>query len=234
MPMSKKKTSVLEHTEAAKVLTPEAAAQLEQLIDSGPDYIAPLLRPFVVDIDLPKLDPVNALNHQAHDLDETARSLNQFGQRKPIVVNKNTMITEAGNGTLTAARSLGWEKIAAIFVEDDAQRAIAYALADNLTGRRAPFNYENTLRLIHSFDDPTTEVPALDQEFIDNVMNIVRADHGLEEGEESEFDPDDFDPGEDRYEEQYGVIIICEDATQQEDVYTKMIGLGYEARVVVT
>jgi ParB-like chromosome segregation protein Spo0J len=37
-------------------------------------------------------------------------SLTKFGQRKPIVVNDKALIL-AGNGTLEAAKSLGWDQI---------------------------------------------------------------------------------------------------------------------------
>jgi hypothetical protein len=41
---------------------------------------------------------------------------------------------EAGNGTLAAAKSLGWTHIAAVFVDDDAATAAAYGVADNRVG----------------------------------------------------------------------------------------------------
>ncbi len=50
--------------------------------------------------------------------------------------------------------------------------------------------------------------------------------------------PDDdgvnLDPGEDRYKEQYGVIVICDDEQQQEVVYNDLKEAGYTVKVVVT
>jgi hypothetical protein len=43
-----------------------------------------------------------------------------------------------------------------------------------------------------------------------------------------------LDPGEGRYKEQYGVIIICESEAEQERTYTALTGQGYTCRVVVT
>lgn len=41
-------------------------------------------------------------------------------------------------------------------------------------------------------------------------------------------------PDEDRYKEQYGVIVICDDAEHQETVYNALREAGYSVRVVVT
>ena len=42
------------------------------------------------------------------------------------------------------------------------------------------------------------------------------------------------DPGDGRYKEQYGVIVICAGETEQEDVFEKLKAEGYSVRVVVT
>lgn len=77
------------------------------------------------------LDPENARTHSARNLDIIKNSLERFGQRKPVVVWQGTII--AGNGTVQAAKSLGWEKIEvskapAEWTFDEAR---AYALTDN-------------------------------------------------------------------------------------------------------
>lgn len=87
-------------------------------------------------------DPENA---RRGDVAAVKRSLNVFGQRKPIVVKKTgtdadgrpTGIIMAGNHTYAAALELGWTEIAAVFVDDDAATAKAYALADNRIGELA-------------------------------------------------------------------------------------------------
>jgi len=77
------------------------------------------------------LDPQNARKHSNRNLDAIKASLTKFGQRKPIVVHQNTVI--AGNGTLEAAKSLGWTEIQVTRCPDDwdTDTAKAYALADN-------------------------------------------------------------------------------------------------------
>lgn len=43
-----------------------------------------------------------------------------------------------------------------------------------------------------------------------------------------------LDPGDGRYKEQYGVIIICKDEASQEEVYNDLSERGYNCRVVTT
>ena len=55
-------------------------------------------------------DAENARLHDDRNLEAIKSSLERFGQQKPIVVD-STMSVVAGNGTLEAAKMLGWTKI---------------------------------------------------------------------------------------------------------------------------
>jgi DNA modification methylase len=90
------------------------------------------------------LDPANARKHGSRNLDAIAGSLRQFGQRRPLVCRRaggETMVI-AGNGTLEAARSLGWTEVVITVVPDDwtSEQAKAYALADNRTAELATWD----------------------------------------------------------------------------------------------
>ena len=85
-------------------------------------------------------DPNNARKHDEKNLEAIKGSLTQFGQRKPIVIQGSTVI--AGNGTMEAAKQLGWETIEVVRVPDDwsADQAKAFALADNRTAELAAWD----------------------------------------------------------------------------------------------
>jgi len=86
-------------------------------------------------------DPENARTHDSKNLKAIAGSLEQFGQRKPIVITSNGVII-AGNGTVRAAKELGWTHIDATRLPEDwtADKAKAYALADNRTAELADWD----------------------------------------------------------------------------------------------
>lgn len=94
----------------------------------------------LVKIDALDLDPKNARKHDDKNLKAIADSLQQFGQRKPIVVWGKTVV--AGNGTLVAARSLGWSEISVVYVPEgwSADQVKAYALADNRSAELAEWD----------------------------------------------------------------------------------------------
>ena len=88
-------------------------------------------------------DPNNARQHDEKNLKAIEGSLSQFGQRKPIVIDQANVIV-AGNGTVEAAKRLGWTEIQAVRVpaDWDADRIKAFALADNRSAELANWNPE--------------------------------------------------------------------------------------------
>lgn len=73
-------------------------------------------------------------NPRVGNVDAIAASYDEFGQLKPVVVKANednTYTIMAGNHQVQAARRLGWTHIAAVQMDDDDERAVAFALVDN-------------------------------------------------------------------------------------------------------
>lgn len=105
---------------------------------AGPalNYMAVDLRPLAVPLATLQPAPDNARRHSlGRDISALMGSLRRFGQRKPIVAKRsyrgvaNAVI--AGNGTLEAARRLGWLYLAVAWFEGDDDEARIYALSDN-------------------------------------------------------------------------------------------------------
>jgi hypothetical protein len=94
-------------------------------------HIAESLRPLAAACADLVLDPANARKHPEDNLEAIKGSLAVYGQRKPIVVNRRTGAVEAGNGTLEAARAMGWTHVAAVYVDDDPMTAAGFSIADN-------------------------------------------------------------------------------------------------------
>lgn len=111
------------------------------------------------------LDPENARTHSQKNIDAIAGSLNTFGQRRPLVVWGDIVI--AGNGTVEAAKSIGWEKIEITRVPADwsHDQARAYALADNRTAELA--EWDSNLLADHLIDLDSTGFDVSDWGFVE-------------------------------------------------------------------
>ena len=109
--------------------------------------IHPSLEPLAFDI--ARLSPMPG-NPRKGDVDAVVRSYSAFGQRKPIVARREGEggIVIAGNHQLAAAKKMGWERIAVVFVEDDDITAKAFALADNRTSDLGTYDSEALADLI--------------------------------------------------------------------------------------
>jgi ParB-like chromosome segregation protein Spo0J len=86
-------------------------------------------------------DPANARKHDSKNLKAITDSLKLFGQRKPLTVTPDSIVV-TGNGTLEAAKSLGWTEIviARTPVGWPYEKIRAWALADNRTAELAEWD----------------------------------------------------------------------------------------------
>jgi len=127
-----------------------------------------------VKIDELDLDPRNARKHDAKNLKAIADSLEQFGQRKPIVVWGRTVV--AGNGTMAAARSLGWKQISIVRVPDDwsADQVKAYALADNRSAELAVWDEQVLASQLLELQEAEFDIELLGFQLpVDELQEIV-------------------------------------------------------------
>ncbi|CAB4218562.1 putative methylase [uncultured Caudovirales phage] len=106
-------------------------------------------------------DPRNARKHGKKNLDAIASSLKEFGQRRPLVVTQQYVVV-AGNGTLDAAKALGWTEIAVTVLPfDDPDKAKAYALADNRTAELAEWDEPALLETLGELDAAGWDIASL-------------------------------------------------------------------------
>ena len=84
-------------------------------------------------------DPANVRKHGQKNLDAIKGSLARFGQQKPIVVDADGVV-RAGNGTLAAAKAMGWDEIEIVRTNLRGSEATAYAIADNRTAELAEWD----------------------------------------------------------------------------------------------
>jgi len=141
-----------------------------------------------IDIDLLTPDPSNVRTHDERNLTAIKGSLRRFGQQKPIVVDSQGIVI-AGNGTLTAAKDLGWTHINVIQTGLSGVEAVAFAIADNRTAELADWDdtaLTQTLAALREEDpDLLKDAGFLDGEF-QRLLNF-----GREEIEDDSFSESD-------------------------------------------
>jgi hypothetical protein len=95
-------------------------------------------------------------NPRRGDVEAVARSLERFGQLKPIVARADGTVI-AGNHTLMAARQLGWPELAVVRTDHDDATAKAFALADNRTSELGTYDEQALLDLLNEVNavDPS-------------------------------------------------------------------------------
>lgn len=101
---------------------------------------------------------VFAGNPRRGNVEAIAGSLTKHGQYRPIVVNAGTLTGRpfevlAGNHTLLAARSLGWESIDCAVVDVDDEQARSIVAADNRLADLGDYNASALHDLLVSLDD---------------------------------------------------------------------------------
>ena len=120
------------------------------------------------------LDSRNARKHDGKNLKAIADSLEQFGQRKPIVVWGRIVV--AGNGTLVAARTLGWKEIEIARVPDSwsADQVKAYALADNRSAELAVWDEQVLASQLLELQEAEFDIELLGFELpVDELAEVV-------------------------------------------------------------
>lgn len=143
-----------------------------------------------------------------------AESIRQYGFKVPIVIDKDGVIV-AGHTRYLAAQELEMEAVPCIVAGDLTEEQIReFRLVDNKVAEQSTWD----------FDALEEELAGLDFEGFDFGF--------------PDFGGEDASGGADEtsstfnYTEQYGVIVICADESEQEQVYNRLTDEGFECKVV--
>jgi len=135
-------------------------------------------------------DPANARKHNDRNIESIIASLRRFGQQKPIVIDI-TGVVRAGNGTLEAAKRLGWETIDAVTTELKGSDAVAYAIADNRTAELAEWDDDVLAAQLNGLlaDDPDLlDAAGFDEDELAELLGDLDGD-GTTGGDGNEDNP---------------------------------------------
>ena len=155
-------------------------------------------------------------------VDVVAGSIQEFGFKNPIIVDKDNVIV-AGHTRLLAARKLGLEEVPVIRAEDLTEQQIkAFRLADNKTAEFAEWDMELLALELEGLDDIFTGFNEVE------IADILGLDN---EAQEDDFDVDAEAEKIIEPETKPGDVwllgrhrLMCGDATKKEDVERLMDG----------
>lgn len=189
-----------------------------------PDYINQSLAGLVVRIEDLTPDNANARVHDDQNMRSIKASLKRFGQRAPIVVQKNGMVVRAGNGRLEAARQLGWEYIAAVIVDEDNLNATAFAIADNRTAELASWDQQVLSQMLGeliSFDHDLAIDTGFNEAQIEAMIAPPMASDWSEEEQENQEDKQTEKKDKEEWQPTVGRIVL----NYNTDVYNEILEL---------
>lgn len=143
-----------------------------------------------VSIDKLIKDPVNARKHGEKNLESIKGSLAKFGQQKPIVINKDNIVV-AGNGTLAAAKALGWKEINVVRTDLTGADLTAFGIADNRSSELAEWDFDTLAELLKSLrsDDFDLDSIGFNDDDLDGLLGAFSSGDESEQGklDEKEF-----------------------------------------------
>lgn len=166
-----------------------------------------------------KLDEIipyenNAKEHPQWQVDQIAKSIQEFGFNDPIVVNGNKGIIE-GHGRYLAAKELGMKELPCIILDNlTEEQERAYIIAHNKLTMNTGFDlevleYELNALKVEDFD---LELTGFDETEIEDILN----------GNEIEsFKNDDIEEIE-SFNETYNITIVCKNIEEAEELNQKL------------
>jgi len=167
----------------------------------------------------------NSRTHSDEQINQIAASIDEFGFTNPILVDVDGVII-AGHGRALAAERLGMVEVPCIVLADLTPAQIkAYVIADNKLALNASWD-EELLKV------ELEELHAVGFELDVIGFNADELAHILYDEIGAPLKPS-VEP-ESAYKEQYAVIVTCKDAAEQETVFNKLSGSGYDVKVVCT
>lgn len=147
-------------------------------------------------------------------VDYVANSIKEFGFKVPIIIDKENVIV-TGHTRYKASQKLGPTEVPVIYADDLTEEQIkAFRIADNKVSEFSNWDLDK-----------------LELELED--INLDMSDFGFEDVELNvEEDTGEIAEPNFNYKEQYGVIVMCKNEEDQENIYNRLSQEGYECKVV--
>jgi ParB-like chromosome segregation protein Spo0J len=161
-------------------------------------------------------DPRNARKHDARNIKTIMDSLQKFGQQKNIVVSEDNVIL-AGNGTIEAAKKLGWDEIDIKRSHLKGEEAIAYSLLDNRSAELAEWDEEVLGDILGELDASGWDLGDLG--WSDEDMQNLKFKPNLRDENDEDKDP------------KYTLTLTLKNEDEQQELFAELRDRGFKVKV---
>jgi len=157
-------------------------------------------------------------NPRRGNVDAIRESLAAHGQYRPIVVRRDTNEVLAGNHTFAAAKELGWDSIAATFVDVNDEQARRIVLVDNKTSDFGRYDDADLLAILKELESTESGLSGTgygDDDLDDLVAALSESEPSVSAGSEpsegeNAWESTDLKQYAERYEEQGRRLIVLD------------------------
>lgn len=175
-----------------------------------------------------KPHPKNPRKHDERNVEAVKKSLIEYGQTKPVVINKQGFIL-AGHGVVMSAKELGWDEIDVVVCDLPKEKELAYLVADNRTTDLSEFDDEVLADIFKQCDN--VEMPGYSQEEMDEIIQTI-FDANIEYDEADDEIPGKTPKKENQETaEDYYVAVVFESSAEC-DEFVRRLGYPPDTRYV--
>ena len=167
-------------------------------------------------------NPRNPNTHPKVQVDMLAKIIKAQGWRAPITISTRSGFIVRGHGRLAAAQQLGVASVPVDYQDYDSEASEwADLIADNRLAELSEIDGTAIRDLLQELD--TGEIDMLLTGFDDEALMKMLGSDGM---------GGDPEPEDDNYQSQFGVIVMCADEGEQQEVYERLTADGLTCKVV--
>ena len=168
-------------------------------------------------------DPANVRVHPERNISAIKASLARFGQVKPVVIDAQNIV-RAGNGTLRAARELGWHHVKCVRTKLTGSEATAYSLVDNRSAETSEWDYEGVSAMLKSLQAEGADITTLgwDSKEVDRLMSMSDEIGSIDKSESSS-----------NLQPRWDVLVVCATEQEQRELLERLLAEGKECRALI-
>lgn len=173
----------------------------------------------IIEIDINLIKPYESNPRKISQIaiDKVAASIQEFGWKQPIVVDKNNIII-VGHTRLLAAKKLGLNKVPIIIANDLSKENVkAYRLADNRTNQESEWDFDDLKLEFNDLKelDFDLSLTGFDDDEIKNLFNEnININTNID------------------INEKYNILVELENEIEQEKAFELIKKYGYKCKVL--